>query len=76
MAVRAVALAALVAFISCLNAADGAETLSGSGIVIGTKGEILTNGIRARSFRSSRATKPAVSEFPEASFTVIVWHVL
>jgi len=43
MAVRAPTLAALVTLISGVAAAQGGETLSGSGVVISAKGEILTN---------------------------------
>ena len=43
MAVRAATLAALVTLINGVAAGQGAETLSGSGVVISAKGEILTN---------------------------------
>jgi S1-C subfamily serine protease len=43
MAVRATTLAALVTLISGVGAAQATEIFSGSGVLIGAKGEILTN---------------------------------
>ena len=43
MAVKAATLSALVTLIGGVGAVQGAETLSGSGVVISAQGEILTN---------------------------------